>query len=61
MHFYNALAKYRQHDLEGAEKSVREAERLDKNRDIVSAWELLGVNWPPGGISPARRSSTAPT
>jgi tetratricopeptide (TPR) repeat protein len=43
MHFYNALAKYRQNDLEGAEKSVREAERLDKNRDIVSAWELLGV------------------
>ena len=43
MHFYNALAKYHQHDLEGAEKSVREAERLDKNRDIVSAWELLGV------------------
>jgi tetratricopeptide (TPR) repeat protein len=43
MHFYNALAKYRQHDLAGAEKSVREAERLDKNRDIVSAWELLGV------------------
>ena len=43
MHFYNALAKFHQHDLEGAEKSVREAERLDKNRDIVSAWELLGV------------------
>jgi tetratricopeptide (TPR) repeat protein len=42
MHFYNALAKYYQHDLEGAEKSAREAERLDRNRDIVGSWELLG-------------------
>jgi tetratricopeptide (TPR) repeat protein len=42
MYFYNALAKYYQQDLEGAEKAAREAERLDKKRDIVGAWELLG-------------------
>ena len=42
IYFYNALAKYQRHDLEGAEKSAREAERLDKNRDISSSWELLG-------------------
>jgi len=42
MYFYSALAKYSQHDLNGAEKDVREAERLDKKRDIVGAWELLG-------------------
>jgi hypothetical protein len=41
-YFYNALAKYYGHDLDGAEKSARETERLDKNRDIVGAWELLG-------------------
>jgi tetratricopeptide (TPR) repeat protein len=42
MNFYNAVAKYSQHDLDGAEKSARETERLDRNRDIVGAWELLG-------------------
>jgi len=42
MYFYNALARYYGHDLEGAEKSVSEAERLDRNRDIVPAWKLLG-------------------
>jgi tetratricopeptide (TPR) repeat protein len=42
MYFYSALAKYSQHDLNGAEKDVREAERLDRKRDIVGAWELLG-------------------
>jgi tetratricopeptide (TPR) repeat protein len=42
MYFYNAVAKYFQQDLDGAEKSVREAERLDRERDIVRAWELLG-------------------
>jgi tetratricopeptide (TPR) repeat protein len=42
MYFYSALAKYSQHNVDGAEKDVREAERLDKKRDIVGAWELLG-------------------
>jgi Flp pilus assembly protein TadD len=42
MYFYNAVARYSQHDLEGAEKNAREAERLDKNRSIVGVWRLLG-------------------
>ncbi len=42
MYFYNAAARYYQHDLEGAEKNAREAERLDKNREIAGVWRLLG-------------------
>ncbi len=42
MYFYNAVARYSQNDLEGAEKNAREAERLDKNREIAGVWRLLG-------------------
>jgi tetratricopeptide (TPR) repeat protein len=42
LYFYNAVARYSQHDLEGAEKNAREAERLDKNREIAGVWRLLG-------------------
>ena len=42
MYFYNAVARYSQNDLEGAEKNAREAERLDKNREIAGVWRLPG-------------------
>ena len=41
-YFYNALARYHGRDLDGAEKSASEAERLDRRREIAGVWGLLG-------------------
>ncbi len=41
--YYNAVANYYLKRMEQAEKSAREAERLDTRHQIVSDWHLLGV------------------
>jgi tetratricopeptide (TPR) repeat protein len=39
----NAVARYNTDDVEGAEKSVREAERLDPRHQFPKSWQLLGL------------------
>ena len=41
-YYLNALASLNTHDLETAEKSAREAERLDKQHRLPQAWRVLG-------------------
>jgi len=42
-HFLNALANYRLSNLDAAEKSAREALRLDTRKEYVATLHLLGV------------------
>jgi len=41
--YYNAVANYYLKRMDQAEKSAREAERLDTRHQIASNWHLLGV------------------
>lgn len=41
--YYNAVANYYLKRMDQAEKSAREAERLDTRHQIVNDWRLLGV------------------
>jgi tetratricopeptide (TPR) repeat protein len=41
--FFNAVANYNLHNIEAAEKSARQAERLDTRHSIPKASHLLGV------------------
>jgi tetratricopeptide (TPR) repeat protein len=42
-YFFNAVARFNMQDMEAAEKSVREAERLDTRHSIPKISHLLGV------------------
>jgi tetratricopeptide (TPR) repeat protein len=42
-YFYNAVALYYKNDLETAEKSAREAQKLDTRKQFPRSWALLAV------------------
>ena len=42
-HFYNAIANYNLKNVEAAEKSAKEAERLDTRHALLQNFQLLGV------------------
>jgi tetratricopeptide (TPR) repeat protein len=42
-YFYNAVASYYKNDLETAEKSAREAQKLDTRKQFPKSWALLAM------------------
>lgn len=42
-YYWNAVANYNLRDLDAAEKSAREAERLDTRQQFPETWRLLGT------------------
>jgi len=42
-YFFNAMAHFNNHDVDAAEKSAREGEKIDTRRHYPRTWELLGA------------------